>query len=116
MAGYYEWAIDSRREIRLLSPTMASQDSLMPRSGLFGGLRRKSYRKVWEFVQHINTSVVTSPRSREWLLHPLVGFQRSSISYALEALTKEQRQDPEPWKVEELRNLMRLSRLRVGLG
>ena len=49
---------------------------LMPRSGLFASLRRKSYRKVWEFVQHINISVVTLQWSQEWLLHPLVGFRR----------------------------------------
>ena len=43
------------------------------------------------------------------------GLPKVTICYAQEALTKEQRQDPEPWKVEELRNFMRLSRLRVGL-
>ena len=43
------------------------------------------------------------------------GLPKVTICYAQEALTKEQRQDPEPWKIEELRNFMRLSRLRVGL-
>ena len=43
------------------------------------------------------------------------GLPKVVISYALEALPKDQRIDPEPWKAEELRNLMRLSRLRVGV-
>ena len=43
------------------------------------------------------------------------GFPKVIICYAQEALTKEQRQEPEPWKIEEIRNFMRLSRLRVGL-
>ena len=43
------------------------------------------------------------------------GLPKVIISYALEALPKEKRMDPEPWKAEELRNLMRLSRLRVGV-
>ena len=43
------------------------------------------------------------------------GLPKVIICYAQEALTKEQRQEPEPWKIEELRNFMRLSRLRVGL-
>ena len=43
------------------------------------------------------------------------GLPKVVISYALEALPKDKRMDPEPWKAEELRNLMRLSRLRVGV-
>ena len=43
------------------------------------------------------------------------GLPKVVISYALEALPKDKRMDPEPWKAEELRNLMRLSRLRVGI-
>ena len=43
------------------------------------------------------------------------GLPKVIISYALEALPKDQKMDPEPWKAEELRNLMRLSRLRVGV-
>ena len=40
------------------------------------------------------------------------GLPKVVISYALEALPKDQRMDAEPWKAEELRNLMRL---RVGV-
>ena len=43
------------------------------------------------------------------------GLPKVVISYALEALPKDKHMDPEPWKAEELRNLMRLSRLRVGI-
>ena len=43
------------------------------------------------------------------------GLPKVIISYALEALPKDKRMEPEPWKAEELRNLMRLSRLRVGV-
>ena len=43
------------------------------------------------------------------------GHPKVIICYAQEALSKEQRQEPEPWKIEEIRNFMRLSRLRVGL-
>ena len=42
------------------------------------------------------------------------GLPKVIISYAVEALPKIQESDPEPWKVETVRNLMRLSRLRVG--
>ena len=43
------------------------------------------------------------------------GLPKVIISYAVEAMPKTQGLDPEPWKVEEVRNLMRLSRLRVGI-
>ena len=43
------------------------------------------------------------------------GLPKVIISFALEALPKDKRMDTEPWKAEELRNLMRLSRLRVGI-
>ena len=107
--------LTAEEEIQCRSPIQATRDSLMPRSGLSVNLRRKSYRKVWEFVQYINTNVATSHWSQEWLLHPLVGFQRLLSAMLRRPWTKEQRQDPEPWKIEELRNFMRLSRLRVGL-
>ena len=42
------------------------------------------------------------------------GLPKVIISNAVEALPKIQEPDPEPWKVETVRNLMRLSRLRVG--
>ena len=45
----------------------------------------------------------------------MMDFQRSSYSYAVNAMEKEKGQVPEPWKDEEVRILMRLSRLRVGL-
>ena len=43
------------------------------------------------------------------------GLPKVIISYAVNAMSKEKGQVPEPWKDEEVRNLMRLSRLRVGM-
>ena len=43
------------------------------------------------------------------------GLPKVIISYAVNALEKEKGQVPEPWKDKEVRNLMRLSRLRVGM-
>ena len=42
------------------------------------------------------------------------GLPKVIISYALEALPKDKRMDPEPWKAEELRNLMKFSSGRQG--
>ena len=41
------------------------------------------------------------------------GLPKVIISFAGEALTREDGQKPEPWRLESLRGLMRLSRLRV---
>ena len=77
--------------------------------GAFSGDPYIGYRMVYPNVEGRFTTVTRVVAATH------DGLPKVIISYAVNAMEKEKGQVPEPWKEEEVRSLMRLSRLRVGM-